>query len=153
MKKKILSLGTAFLIAVGVGLHPVVVSANTNNSELMYEENLLRTEGLISVYSLYISNSNGDLSITATTRSNSIMSTIGLKNISVQRSSDGISWTEESTITDKLKNNSTIYSLNGFKKSVVGNNNYYRVQLNHYADNGSGTTQTESNTSNVIRIS
>ena len=152
MKKKFLSLGTAFLIAVGVGLHPMVVSANTKKSELSFD-NSLRTEGLISMVSLSIGESNGDLSLTATTRSNSVMSSIGLINISVQHSPNGYSsWTEETTITNKLKSNSTIYTLSEFKKNVEGNH-YYRVQLNHYANNGAGTIQSEPNTSNVIWIS
>ena len=152
MKKKFLSLGTAFLIAIGVGLNPMVVSANTNNPELLVEDYSPRAEGLISVYSLHIKASNGNLLITATTRSNSIMSSIGFKNISVQRSSGGSTWTEELTVADQLAHNSTSNSLSSYIVPVAGNYNY-RVQLNHFADNGSGSTQSVPNTSNVIWIS
>ena len=152
MKKKFLSLGTAFLIAIGVGLNPMVVSANTNNSELLVEDYSPRAEGLISVYSLRIKASNGNLAITATTRSNSIMSSIGFKNISVRRSSDGITWTEELSVTDQLAHNSTSNSLSSYIVPVAGSC-YYCVHLDHYADNGSGSTQSVPNTSNVIWIS
>ena len=153
MKKKILSLGTAFLIAVGVGLHPMVVSADVNNSGLQFDSGSAKTEGLISMCSLSISNSNGNVSITATTRSNSIMNYIGFKNISVQRRPNiNSSWTEEVPVSNQLNHNSTIKTLSGFTVPVSGGY-YYRVVLDHYADNGSGTTQSESNTSNVIWIS
>ncbi|WP_156036908.1 hypothetical protein [Ruminococcus sp. HUN007] len=153
MKKKILSLGTAFIMAVMAGTQPLNVFASELNTGLQYEESEFeKAEGLISKYYLSIDNDNGDVSITAQTKSNSVMAVIGFKNISVQYSSDCINWTEEVHVSDKLNYNSTGKTLAGFPVSVVGNR-YYRVQLNHYANNGSGTTQTIPNISNVIRIS
>ena len=68
------------------------------------------------------------------------MSSIGFKNISVRRSSDGITWTEELSVTDQLAHNSTSNSLSSYIVPVAGNYNY-RVQLNHFADNGSAAIE------------
>ena len=61
MKKKFLSLGTAFLMALAVGTQPLKVFASEKNVVLQYEDSdIERATGLISKYSL---------SITAATKS------------------------------------------------------------------------------------
>ncbi len=153
MKKKYLSLTTALLIAVGVGVHPIIVNAEDNNPGLLFDSSSAKTAGLISMCSLSISESNGNLCINATTRSNSIMNYIGFKNISVQhRPNSSSSWSEEVHVSNQLNHNSTSKTLSGFTVPVSGGYNY-RVVLNHYAENSAGTTQTEPNTSNEIWIS
>ena len=153
MKKKFLSLGTAFLMALAVGTQPLNVFASEKNVVLQYEDSdIERATGLISKCSLSITAATKSISINAQTKSNSIMSSIGFINISVQRSSDGISWTEERSITDQLGHNTTSKSLSGYIKPVTGGY-YYCVQLEHYADNGSGTTQSVTNTSNIVWVS
>jgi len=151
--KKVLGLCTATLMALAVGTQPMNVFASDTNPGMQYEESdFEKAAGLISKYSLSIENVNGDVSITAQTKSNSIMSVIGFKNISVQHSSDCVNWTEEVHVSNQLNYNSTNKTLSGLLVDVSGGH-YYRVKLNHYADNGSGTTQTVPNTSNVIWIS
>ena len=154
MKKKFLSLGTAFLMALAVGAQPLNVSASEMDAGLQYEEenDFEKAGGLISKYYLSITAATKSISINAQTKSNSIMSSIGFINISVQRSSDGTSWTEESSIVDQLGHNTTSKSLSGYIKPVTGGY-YYCVQLEHYADNGSGTTQSVPNTSNIVWVS
>ena len=153
MKKKFLSLGTAFLMALAVGTQPLNVFASEKNVVLQYEDSdIERATGLISKYSLSITAATKSISINAQTKSNSIMSSIGFINISIQRSSDGVSWTEERSITDQIGHNTTSKSLSGYIVSVTGGY-YYRVQLDHHADNGSGTTQSVTNTSNIVWVS
>ncbi|MBR6923721.1 MAG: hypothetical protein IKH50_04200 [Oscillospiraceae bacterium] len=154
MKKKFLSLGTAFLMALAVGTQPLNVSASEMDLGLQYEENdFEKAGGLISKYYLSIAEVDGKVAITAQTKSNSVMAVIGFKNISVQRSPNGYSsWTEETTVPDQLNYNSTSKTLSDYLVNVSGRC-YYRVQLDHYADNGSGSTQSVPNTSNVIWIS
>jgi len=154
MKKRVFVLGTAVLMALSTVTLPLKVNASETNSGLLYvESDLEKAVGLISKYSLSIDNDNGDVSITAQTKSNSIMASIGFKNISVQHSSTGYSsWTEEVHVSDILNYSSTGNYLAGFTVPVTGGY-YYRVKLDHCANDGFGTTQTVPNTSNVIWIS
>ena len=50
MKKKFLSLGTAFLIALSIGTQPLNVSASEMDSELQYEENDFEQIGYFTKY-------------------------------------------------------------------------------------------------------
>ena len=86
MKKKVLVLGTAFLIALTIGTQPMNVFASDTNPGLQYEaSDFEKAGGLISKYSLSITEVDGNVSITAQTKSNSIMNYIGFKNISVPK--------------------------------------------------------------------
>ncbi len=93
----------------------------------------------------------GYFSLSGFTDSTSTMASIGYKDISIQRSSDKIHWTQEKTIPDILNTNSSSNTLTDYLITVSGGY-YYRACLNHYADNGSGTTQTISNTTNAVWI-
>lgn len=151
MNRSAIALSMASIIACGVILKPVNTKAYENNYPYS-DDNTERTVGLISKYSLYVSKTGRNLTISGQTKSNSVMASIGFINISVQRSTDGISWTEERTVTDKLKSYSTSHSLSDYPVSIDGGY-LYRVVCDHYADNGSGTTQSVSQTSNSVWIS
>ena len=110
-----------------------------------------RTAGLLSIYYISVSSSSGAIKLSGYSYSNSTMSSIGFKNISIQRSSNGTYWTEEKTISDKLRSNSRYHQLSDYSISVQGGY-YYRIVCDHYADNGSGTTQSVSSTSNSVWI-
>lgn len=110
-----------------------------------------RTEGLISNRFLSISKSGNNILITAYTYSNAIMSWIGIQNISIERSSDNVHWTEESNLGSMYTFNSSSYTITNYNV-IVNGGYYYRVSLKHYADNGYGTTQTVDNTSNTVWI-
>jgi len=72
--KKVLGLCTATLMALAVGTQPMNVFASDTNPGMQYEESdFEKAAGLISKYSLSIENVNGDVSITAQTKSNSII--------------------------------------------------------------------------------
>lgn len=151
MKNCVVALSLASIIACCTALKPVSVKAY-NADQPYTDDDPAKAAGLLSIYSLSVSNSNGDLSITGESKSNSTMACIGFKNIRVQRSSNGYTWTTECTLTDRLKYNSTGCTLSNCTVSVVGGY-YYRVTCNHYADDGAGTTQSVYNASNSVWIS
>lgn len=88
--------------------------------------------GLISNYTLGCSAGTKTVYITAKTTGNEEMSEIGFIDIKIQRSSDRTNWTTEKTVSDKIKEDATTYSLANYAVTVQGGY-YYRVQLTHYA--------------------
>lgn len=119
-----------------------------------YEEEIVeKTAGLIHLYSLSISGSNRQLNLTGYTKAITSMKKIGLKDIKIQRSSDGINWSTEKTLSDMLLSDSSAYYLNNYKVDVNGGY-YYRVTCNHYAKEYGlfGATQSEPNTSISIWV-
>lgn len=151
MKTASLAIGLSSILACAYICIPYRVKAYETDYPLCDEDNE-RTEGLLSRYYLTADKSGGDLLISGYSKSSSSMASIGFTDISIQRSYNGTSWTEEKTINDILINNSSNCTLSGYPVDVLGGY-YYRVCVNHYADNGSGTTQTISNTSNSVWIS
>ncbi|HQM00106.1 MAG TPA: hypothetical protein PLH98_06035 [Ruminococcus flavefaciens] len=151
MFKRIVSIGTSGLLAY-CGFFPTLQVKAIENDFSYSDESLDRTAGLIDNYHNGISESGGQISFTAWTYSTYSMKSIGLKNISIERSSNGTSRTEEKTISDKLTSNSTSYSLSNYMISVNGGY-HYRIKCDHYARNSSGTTQYVSSTSNSVWIS
>lgn len=154
--KKIISAGTSGILMTSCFVSIPKAKASPLSYECInsfdsVDENE-RTAGLITQYHCGVTNTGGSLSLSAWTISGSTMSTIGLKNISVQRSSTGTSWTEEKTLSDMVKTNSKKYTVSNSVITVHGGY-YYRIVCDHYADNGSGTTQSVSNTSNSVWIS
>lgn len=112
-----------------------------------------RTAGLISYYNLYVSADNGSIMLSGMTRASLSMKSIGYKDISIEYSSDNVHWTEEKTIDDLLKSNSSSYYLNNYSVSVNGGY-YYRVSLTHYAKESGlfGSSQSVPNTSESVWI-
>lgn len=128
------------------------VKAESMDDGILYDFEMNdRTEGLIYQAGLSARLWYGYFSLSGFTDSTSTMAYIGYKDISIQRSSDKIHWTQEKTIPDILNTNSSSNTLSDYLITVSGGY-YYRACLNHYADNGSGTTQTISNTSNAVWI-
>lgn len=112
------------------------------------------TEGLIYSYYINVSNNNGSLNVNAKTSSNAVMKSIGLKNIKVEYSSDGINWATEKPLSDMLNSSSSEHRLNNYTVSVNGGY-YYRISCIHYAKEKGlfGASQSEPNTSNSVWIS
>lgn len=111
--------------------------------------------GLISSYSLGCSAGTKVLYINADTTGYEEMSEIGFTDIKIQRSSDLTTWTTEKTVSDKIKEDASIYSLANYSVSVQGGY-YYRVKLTHYAKEQGGffpDDQSVTNTSNYVWIS
>lgn len=115
-------------------------------------ESVVTTVGLISDYSLSISKSGNVLYINAKTLSNSMMKTIGFKNIVVEYSTNNNDWdTYTGTISDQTASNAYSHALVNFPVTVE-NGYYYRVTLNHYAKETGwfGNSQSVPNISNVV---
>ena len=88
--------------------------------------------GLITGYSLGCTKGTKTVYITAITTGSEEISEIGFTDIKIQRSSDRTNWTIEKTVSDKIKEDATTYSLANYAVTVQGGY-YYRVQLTHYA--------------------
>lgn len=155
MKKHIIAIGTAsvlmFSSIVPVKTVKAVEDINQLNAEMEIDISD-RAAGLIYQYYVTASTSSGKLVINAKTRSDSTMYKIGFYDISIERSSDNSNWTQESYQGNKYTYSSSSYTLSDYNFNVNGGY-YYRVSLKHYADNGSGTTQSIDNTSNSVWIS
>ena len=110
--------------------------------------------GLISVYSLRCTQGTKTVYITAATAANEQMSEIGFTDIKVQRSSDRTNWITEKTVSDKIKEDASTYSLTDYAVTVQGGY-YYRVQLTHYAKEDTWwfpDEQTVTNTSSYVWV-
>lgn len=96
------------------------------------DENVAST-GLIMSYSLSISAGTKKVLITAITSATGTMAKVGFTDISIQRSTNGVSgWSEENQLDDDLAKSTNFHSKSNEQIAVVGGY-YYRVVLNHYA--------------------
>lgn len=152
MNKRIISILTTGIMLY-FGLMPVPMVTAATEEQIVYSEYAHnRTDGLIHQCYNYITASNRVISFNAWTYSFSSMSSIGLKNISVERSLTGSYWTEETSLSDRLNSNTDRYILTGYPIYVAGGY-YYRIVCDHYADDGYGTTQSLPSISNTIWVS
>ncbi|MDE6520911.1 MAG: hypothetical protein K2K91_10745 [Ruminococcus sp.] len=129
-------------------------SAVSNDVKIGYTDEVEpRTEGLIHDCEISVSNRNGELCINGSTISNSIMKTIGIKDIVVERSTDNENWSYYKPLDDMLESKSSSKYVKNYTTSVDGGY-YYRITCNHYAKVSTfGSSQTVGNTSNSIWIS
>lgn len=132
--KKILSFFCALMIML-ICAFPCTAFADDFDPPVqtdVTDENVT-SAGLIMSYSLSISAGTKKIFITATTSATDIMAKVGFTDISIQRSSNGLSgWTEEKPLSDDLANNTVFHSKSNEQRGVAGGY-YYRVVLNHYA--------------------
>lgn len=153
MNKAFLAFGVAGVLTYCVPTMPT--KAIDTNTEITYStEAGTRATGLIYQYYLGVSASNGDLIVSGYTRSSNTMKSIGYKDLVVERSKDGVNWSDDTEIGDKLTSSATSYYLNDYSVSVDGGY-YYRVSGKHYAKESGlfGSSQSIDNTSNVVYIS
>lgn len=150
MKKGIIGLCIISMLFNSVNMQNIKADSINDDGCYTSEQND-RTEGLIYRVELSARLWYGYFSLSGKTNSSNTMAYIGYTDISIQRSSDGIHWTQEKTIPDILNTNSSSNTLTDYLITVSGGY-YYRACLNHYADNGSGVTQTIYNTSNAVWI-
>ena len=109
---------------------------------------------LISDRFIAAANSNGRLYVCGKTEGIVAMDTIGIKDIVVERSSNGTSgWTQIAYPSDCLKTNTNKCEME--KWITVSHGYYYRITCNHYAYKSgySPNSQTDPNTSNAVYIS
>lgn len=110
----------------------------------------IKTAGLIDRRDLAISVGTKKIHIYAGTKGSDFMNIIGITNIHIQRSSNNLTWTDEKTASSDYAYNSDYYKNSDYEISVLGGY-YYRVVLDHYANNGS-MSESISNTSNSVWI-
>ena len=107
--------------------------------------------GLINEYFVECSVGTKKVHIRMNTKSLYILDEIGFKNIYIQRSSDLVNWYTEKTISSLITTNQSQYYLSDYTASVNGGY-YYRVNLDHYAKDGS-TTEYQNDISYSVWIS
>lgn len=152
MKKKYITAAFLGLLLVGAPVQMNAVSADNS-----YYEQYQKAIGLIEKCSVRCSSAGrGLLEITAKTQVSGKMNEVGLKNIVVQRSSDGRNWQDEVTVGDRTSKDRRYYNLDGYTVNVVGGY-YYRVVCVHYANGvlsgGSEVrTQTAENTASGVWV-
>lgn len=150
MNKILLSFGVVGVLAYCVPAMPTNAISILNSGNSIVQP---YTEGLICSYELTISKYNSKLCLNVKTSSNDIMKSIGITNIKVQYSSDGVNWATEKTLSDMLKSSASEYLLNNYSVSIKGGY-YYRISCTHYAKEKGlfGSSQSVENTSKSVWI-
>ncbi len=151
MKKTLLST----LIAGTVICNSCVLPISTYASSISdsYSDGIQpQSDGLIYSYRISISSTPNHVRITGNTVATDIMDSVGLTNITIERSSNGSNWSVNNQVADFLADNAKSKYVSNYSVPVIGGA-YYRVTLTHYAENSSGRTESISNTSNVVWVS
>ncbi len=158
MKFKKLSalLACAMLLMVPVQGNVTAVDETTAPNAASSEEaqSVARAAGLISTYTLSCSAGTKKVYITASTRGTGQMAKIGFKFVKIDRSTDRVNWTYETTIGDKIATDTDYHSLSKYGVNVTGGY-YYRVTMYHYAKEDklfSPDEQSVFNTSNIVWV-
>jgi len=116
---------------------------------------VILSTGLITSYSVSVSNSSGQLCINGYTMAGQAMKSIGFTDIHVERSSNGTSgWMTVMYPGDVLASNASSCSFNNYTVGVV-KGYYYRVTCTHYAKEKTllfPETESITATSNVVYI-
>lgn len=110
--------------------------------------------GLISKKAINISANSNTIMLTAKTECNDEMKYVGLKDVVIEQSSDGVNWSKYKPIGDLLGENSTMYVTNNLSLATVTSGYYYRVTCSHYAKEKGlfGSSEKDDTTSNSIYI-
>lgn len=152
MKKKTIAIVILSTLICGTISTPINKTFAENITIENNIEDLERTEGLISKCYLSVSNSNSQLRLIANTTAYAQMKYIGIRQISIQRSSDGVNWTTVSTPADMLTQDSSESNID--TSFSVSSGYYYRIVCAHYARDYSvlPSWQIEPNISNSVWI-
>lgn len=123
-------------------------SINSNNA-------VVYSAGLICDYYISISKSENTIYLTGNTNCSDTMKSVGLKNIIIQRSSNGTNWSNYLTIGDMLSSSASRWSISKKSLGTVPTGYYYRVTCTHYAKETGlfGKSESISNTSNSVKVS
>ena len=109
----------------------IISYAENDNTQSIADTEETRTIGLIISYELYAYSNYSSLRFYAETNSDNTMKSIGIRNITIQRSSDNVNWTDYSYPSDMLNSDSKSFSTDTGFPVVSGY--YYRVVCEHYA--------------------
>lgn len=149
MKKVIVSIIISVCLIFNTGLTVFASSSNEPNQNYS-----VYTVGLISLEILSISQNSNNIMLTAQTVCTDAMKYVGLKDVVIEQSSDGVNWSEYKRIGDLLSENSTKYVANNLTLSTVTSGYYYRVTCSHYAKEKGlfGSIEKDDNISNSIYV-
>lgn len=156
MKKSILSVLVAGVMLAGsvIGIsaiesqYPNYAEGENNSNSLI----VAFATGLISNNSINFSVSGKTLTISGFTTGSEVLKQVGFKDIKVERSSNGTSWTTEKSLGDFLSSGKN-YNLS--TTTTVTGGYYYRVTCTHYAKEDVWlfpSTQSISNTTSYVWI-
>ncbi|MDE5753478.1 MAG: hypothetical protein K2H89_02900 [Oscillospiraceae bacterium] len=112
----------------------------------------MQSEGLIYNCNLTVSNYNGSLCVNSTTFSPSNMEKIGLKDLIVEYSYNGVDWYYEWNAGDFLSDNAANHELSNYIISLERSGCYYHATCKHYAKKSFLNTQDDFHTSNSVWI-
>lgn len=125
---------------------------SANGYEQLVESDLSRDAGLIKSHSLTVSNDSDTVFITTSTTSLGAMKKIGVIDIEIQQSANGVNgWSVYTTVSDQTNSDVSYHYLYNYGVDVTSGY-YYRVKLTHYAKNYSSTTQSVTVTSGIMRV-
>ena len=157
MIKKILCVLSAVCMMSGM-----CITANADEVEenkiytLNSEDNAVAySAGLITTCSLSITKSGNTIYLSGNTNCSSTMKSVGFKNIVLQRSSNGTSWSTYKTFDNILNSSSSVCSISKKSLGTVPTGYYYRVTCTHYAKETGlfGSSESISNTSSSVLVS
>lgn len=114
--------------------------------------NIERAAGYLSYHNTSVSNYNGSLCVNTITRATENMEEIGVKDLTVQYSYNGIKWYTEWNAGDFLDYNTNGYELNSYIIALDRSGCYYRISCTHYAKKAFLNTQSVNGTSNIVWI-
>lgn len=131
------------------------VTVYANELQTQMQVYSVYSAGLISKKAISLSANSNTIMLTAKTECNDIMKYVGLKDVVIEQSSDGVNWSEYKHIGDLLNENSTKYVVNNLPLATVTSDYYYRVKCSHYAKEKGlfGSSEKDDNTSNSVYIS
>ncbi len=154
MVRRILILGIAGILSFNVPTISIKAMAENNLTEEYQEQEEIFAYSL-STYCISISASGyKTLCIDAITKATEEAQSIGIKNVTIERSPNGRdNWAAEKGLGDMLASNTNLYSLEDYSVSVDGGY-FYRVTCTHYAKAKGllGSSESEYNVSNIIWI-
>jgi hypothetical protein len=157
MVKKVIPLLSAICMipCIGINASADTIENNELNTINLEKDTVVYSAGLIERYSISLSSNGTALYLSGTTECSAIMKSVGFKNIVLQRSSNGTSWSDYKNIDDILNSSSSKCSISKKSLGTVPSGYYYRVTCKHYAKESGlfGSSESISNTSNSIKIS
>lgn len=153
MVRKFLILSATGLLMFNIPTISINTNAENNITEYQEQEEISAYSVSTHYVSIYASGYK-TLFINAITKATEESQSIGIKNVTVERSSNGRDgWSPEKNLGDMLTSETNMYSLDDYSVSVNGGY-FYRVTCTHYAKEKGlfGSSQSEYNVSNIIWI-
>ena len=145
----------AFLLSTILITGNMVISVNADTideTEVHSSDAIVYSAGLISSYSVSISKNGNTIYMSGSTSCFSSMQSVGFKDVVLQRSTDGINWSNYSNVGDILSSSTYKCSVSNKNLGTVPVGYKYRVICTHYAKETGlfGKSESIANTSNIV---